>query len=400
MKLTAFTVFRFKRNMATQTMTSMSSMKSKKEGDISSVFASLSGGSHEPLPERFAKLKQDVVRGREAQLVTSWNKLLDRLRDENELVASKGPSIIPQINFSDIGKNDETFKKELRRRGAAVVRGVVPEQEARGFKEDVERYVKANPHTKAFPQHDPQVFELYWSPAQIQARSYPNLLEAQKFLASVWHASPETEISSTAQFAYADRVRIRKPGDKSFALGPHIDGGGVERWEENGYGRGRVYDKILSGHWEEYDPWDATGRVSAVSDLYDGAGACSMFRMFQGWLGMSWTKPGEGTLMVNPMIQLTSAYVMLRPFFNPKKPASEFEKPAEYLDKENWVLKEVQDSDFPGANSLGHSQELNAATHPHLDLDRTMVHVPEIKPGDFVVWHCDSKSFLDLMDLI
>jgi hypothetical protein len=38
--------------------------------------------------------------------------------------------------------------------------------------------------------------------------------------------------------------------------------------------------------------------------------------------------------------------------------------------------------------------------HPHLELERTMVHVPRIKPGDFVAWHCDSKSTLSPPNII
>jgi hypothetical protein len=50
-----------------------------------------------------------------------------------------------------------------------------------------------------------------------------------------------------------------------------------------GYGRGNVYDKIWQGKWEEYDLREASRRVPVTSDLYDGAGACSVFHTFQGW---------------------------------------------------------------------------------------------------------------------
>lgn len=53
--------------------------------------------------------------------------------------------------------------------------------------------------------------------------------------------------------AYSDRLRIRHPGDTSFALGPHMDGGSVERWEESHYRS--VFGKILEGRWEEFDAW-------------------------------------------------------------------------------------------------------------------------------------------------
>ena len=248
----------------------------------------------------------------------------------------------------------------------------------------------------AFPSHDPQVFELYWSPPQVRARSHANVLAAQRFLMGIWHSAKDDALISTLQpLSYADRVRIRQPGDSGFALGPHVDGGSVERWEPSGYGLGGVYDRIWQGRWEDYDPWEASCRVLAVSDLYSGAGACSMFRMFQGWLSMSSTGPNEGTLKVNPLLQLSTAYFLLRPFFAPKKPAQELvvgHYDSDFLSANNWTLASESEaaSQLQGA-SLGHAQELNQVLHPHLDLERTMVHVPQIKPGDFVVWHCDSK---------
>ncbi|MCJ1475383.1 hypothetical protein MMC13_004045 [Lambiella insularis] len=372
----------------------------KKEGDISSVFVSLSGASPAQLPDRFAEIKRQLIQGNEDVVCASWQRLLERLAVENESIAQRGPSVIPQIDFAEIAEPSGDFLEEIKKRGVAVVRGVVPEGEARGYKAEIEEYVKINPWTKAFPSHDPQVFELYWSPSQVRARAHPNLIAAQRFLMELWHSSNKDALLSTSQpLAYADRVRIRQPGDIGFALGPHIDGGSVERWEPEGYGLGNVYAKIWQGEWEKHDPWEPSCRVPAISDLYNGAGACSMFRMFQGWLSMSRTGPGEGTLMVNPLLQLSTAYLLLRPFFAPivqlnSRVAGGYD--AGFLSAENWTLKSGEEvtSELHGANP-GHAQELNQALHPHLELGRTMVHIPEVKPGDYVVWHCDTIHAVD-----
>lgn len=222
------------------------------------------------------------------------------------------------------------------------------------------------------------------------------MLAAQKFLLSLWNSSDSTQpISLSQPIIYADRVRIRQPGDSQFALGPHADGGSVERWEPNGYGIKGVYDSIFQGKWEEYDPFESSTRVPAVSDLYHSGGNCSMFRMFQAWLAMSHTAPGEGTLMVNPLIKLTTAYFLLRPFFEPIKTLPEGKEDqytAEYLSPENWRLipADKMTTELHGARpSLG--QEMTEILHPHLDLKNTMVHMPKINPGDYVAWHCDSK---------
>jgi hypothetical protein len=209
---------------------------------------------------------------------------------------------------------------------------------------------------------------------------------------NVWHSNdPDALISTSNPLSYADRIRIRQPGDAGFALGPHVDGGSVERWEKNGYGISDVYNKIWAGEWEDYDPWESSCRLPAVTDLYQGAGACSMFRMFQGWLSMSKTAPGEGTLQVNPMIKLTTAYTLLRPFFRAIKPFDvdiSGQPSKEYLDPSNWEFEPEYTATIQGANP-GHGQELNESLHPHLNLSETMVHIPTIEPGDFVVWHCD-----------
>ncbi|KAM5345919.1 hypothetical protein ACJ41O_011780 [Fusarium nematophilum] len=366
----------------------------KKEGDISDAFTSLSGAKREPLPDRFRELKCELVRGREKEVTASWGRLLSQLKRENDIIASKGPAVIPQVEYADFEKGVDVLQEEIRKRGAVVIRGVIPEGEARAYKDEVEEYVRKNPGTRAFPAHDPQVYELYWSAPQLKARAHPSFLRVQQSLMSLlWHSSSaSTPISLSQPLSYADRLRIRQPGDASFALGPHIDGGSVERWEKEGYGLGGVYDRILEGKWEEYDPWDASGRVYAVNNLYDGLGPCSMFRMWQGWMSMSRTGPGEGTLLVNPLMKLSTAYVLLRPFFEAKKSRGE----EGYLDQENWAFTagEAMTSELQGATP-GTGQECNDELHPHLDLERTMVHVPDIKPGDFVAWHCDTIHAVD-----
>lgn len=214
----------------------------------------------------------------------------------------------------------------------------------------------------------------------------------------LWHASsPTAPVSLSHPLTYADRLRIRQPGDAQFALGPHQDGGSVERWERDGYGRGGVYDAVFTGNWEDYDAWDAGRRAVAAQDLYAGLGASSVFRAFQGWLSMSNSGAGEGTLLVNPAVALSAAYSLLRPFFRSVKALQEFEGETareKFLDERNWVFTagEEMTSELHGATP-GHGQEFPGfETHPHLELDRTMVHMPRVKPGDFVVWHCDSES--------
>lgn len=109
----------------------------KREGDISDAFASLSGLQFEKLPPRFADVKSRLIAGHEDALYESWHRLLGSLREEIPLIADRGPNIIPEIDISEIDNPSEDFKAEHRKRGVAVIRNVVPEQQALGMKKDL-----------------------------------------------------------------------------------------------------------------------------------------------------------------------------------------------------------------------------------------------------------------------
>lgn len=360
-------------------MNRAASTLTKEAGDISSVFPSLSGKKPPPLPKRYSELKKQLIQGTEGEVTQSWHRLLSSLRGEVAEVRQKGNQVVADVDFADIenGTVRRSFLDSIRLRGVGIIRNVLPRAYALELKHKALEYIEANKsRVKAFPPDSPAVYELYWSPSQTLARGHPNMLKAQSFLATLWHSSdPASEISTTYPLAYADRLRIRQPGDAKFALGPHTDGGSLERWEDPTYSK--VYQKILDGKWEQYDPYDARYRLDANMDLYNGAGACSMFRLFQGWLAMSSTGPGEGTLRVCPLLHHATAYQILRPFFNAQ---------TNQLDLES--------SDFPGSVQ-GAAQEYNVETHPGLELADTMVSIPKVEPGDYVAWHCDTIHAVD-----
>lgn len=204
---------------------------------------------------------------------------------------------------------------------------------------------------------------------------------------------PELSVSLQNPLTYSDRLRIRLPGDSTFALGPHIDGGGVERWEDPTF-RGCWSDilELKQGaiDWTSHDSWSlgpAAQRLGAKTDMYNGPGACSVFRPLQGWLSMSETKADEGTLRVLPLLTQSTAYIILRPFFKPVRPRSQFATQRDYLCADNWTF-DLDDPHFPGC-TLGRNIELSNHTHPHLRLDDTMTSIPKVEPGDMALWHCD-----------
>lgn len=63
----------------------------------------------------------------------------------------------------------------------------------------------------------------------------------------------------------------------------------------------------------------------------------------------------------------------------------------EYLRAENWEL-DLDTSSFPNS-PMGRSQEFNDETHPHLQVSRTMVSIPAVRPGDQAWWHAGEQTF-------
>lgn len=347
------------------------SAKQRPEGDISSSFGSfseytsLSDGTFEAIKKELAKDP--------SSLEASWNRLKVALRDKLHQFKDRSSDVIPTVEVLELQKLSGQDLDKIRESGCLVIRGVIPLDEARALENEVKEYIAQNPQTKGFPADKKVVYELYWSKAQIKARGHPNTRKSTDFVNSLWHASPETRISLANNLVYADRLRIRPPGDTSFNLGPHVDGGSLERWEDPHYSE--CYRPIFEGRWEDFDPYDASHRVNVDMNRYDSNGNCNIFRLFQGWMALSDVAPRGGLILFAPAIKEFTAYMMLKPFFD---------------DDGNFRTDLVMPGSYPGK-----SQEFNAKTHPEIDLAKIMVTVPEVHPGDMVFWHCDMIHKVD-----
>lgn len=133
------------------TRTVTAAVASKKEGDISSVFASLSGKAPAPLPARFAIVKRKLIQGCEREISESWERLLKALEKQVKQIEELRSAIIPSVKYEELNDKFSDFQKDLKERGAGVIRGVIPQDEARAYKNDLEDYIKANPSTKGKP---------------------------------------------------------------------------------------------------------------------------------------------------------------------------------------------------------------------------------------------------------
>eukprot|EP00455_Lapot_gusevi_P003389 TRINITY_DN11390_c0_g1_i5.p1 TRINITY_DN11390_c0_g1~~TRINITY_DN11390_c0_g1_i5.p1 ORF type:complete len:236 (+),score=42.68 TRINITY_DN11390_c0_g1_i5:29-709(+) len=89
----------------------------------------------------------------------------------------------------------------------------------------------------------------------------------------------------------------------------------------------------------------------------------TFFRTFQGWLAITEQGRGDGTLQVVPLLRESTAYLMLRP-----------------------LQPDLSPYDFAGA-SFSASVTISSRYHPLLD--KLLVSLPRIYPGDAVFWHPD-----------
>jgi len=387
-----------------------------------------------PLPSRFARIKRNLIAGNEALLEASWTRLIAALAAEVEHIEGLGSHLIPSIEFSDIDDPAQTarFGRDLKRYGVGVVRGVVPRADADAAVRETVRYIQTNHDSKPPPlPQDPTCFDFFWTPAQVRTRAHPSVLRAQRYMMGLWGTNPDDRLVVKYPIAYADRIRIHAPtmasgtpeatpreqpdftspnglhGSSSKRAAPpksaddwlsaiqssgiiaQVDNGSLERWEPDGYQRGGTYNAIFNGRWEEYDPWACAGRATASSDLYNGYGACSIFRMFQGLVALSAIEPGMIRLLPSP--RLVTAYFLLRPFFSPRTPPPNAREGPEweaFLSPANWSLDREQNSYIHGAVP-GHAQRVTELWHPHLQLRRSMITLPTLQSGDYILWHPD-----------
>ncbi|QRV76131.1 hypothetical protein RhiJN_04146 [Ceratobasidium sp. AG-Ba] len=271
----------------------------------------------------------------------------------------------------------------------STIRGVIDESTATGYRQSLKDYVQANPSVRGYPPEKKQFFEIYWSESQLRARSHPNVVATAAWLNTLFHASESSAVSLSSTLVYADRFRMREPGVLWTLHSPHIDGGSIEKWEDPILRK--CFDTILAGDWGKYDPFDFTHRLEGNTDMYNRPNQSSVFRTWQGWLAMSSTAPGEGTIRFFPDLTLLTAYIILRPFFKP------VDGDSNNLDSSNWTIDVAGSPDFHGLrrelNSFGKemftSLRASQESHPHLRVDQTMTSAPRVNPGDMVFWHCD-----------
>src|SRR5579862_7664587 len=185
-----------------------------------------------------------------------------------------GEPVIPIVAYADIdhGAVSPSTIAAIKDRGCCVVRRVFDPQQMREWNDEVGRYVDDNGLTEKLSRAAedkyfgtlasarPQIYGIYWSRPQVLARQAESLTRARIFLNRLWRSDSEGRVHFDPNDVpvYADRIRRRPPGSMSLGLSPHVDGGSIERWLDEGFRK--VYRHVFSGNWRQYDPFDAAWR--------------------------------------------------------------------------------------------------------------------------------------------
>ncbi len=208
----------------------------------------------------------------------------------------------------------------------------------------------------------PEIYPIYWSQAQMQARQSEEMANAQSFLNRLWTFESDGKqwFNPDVSVIYPDRIRRRPPGTTSKGLGAHTDSGALERWLLPAYQR--VFANVFNGNLAQYDPWHAAHRTEVEEYTVDNTTKCSVFRTFQGWTALSDMLPGQGLLHVVPIPE-AMAYVLLRP-----------------------LLDDVPEDELCGV-APGRVLPVSEQWHPLLI--EALTSIPKLEAGDSVWWHCD-----------
>lgn len=297
-----------------------------------------------------------------------------RVADINALKA-QGKSVWPQIAYSDIaqGKVSEAQRVLIKRRGCAVIKGHFPREQALDWDRSMLDYLDQNHFDEVYKgpgdsffgsleASRPEIYPIYWSQAQMQARQSNEMAAVQSFLNRLWRFESEGQqwFDPDVSVIYPDRIRRRPPGTTSKGLGAHTDSGALERWLLPAYQR--VFASVFSGKFEEYDPWNAAHRTEVEEYTVDNTTKCSVFRTFQGWTALSDMIPGQGLLHVVPIPE-AMAYILLRP-----------------------LLDDVPEDELCGV-APGRVLPVSEKWHPLLM--EALSSIPALEAGDSVWWHCD-----------
>jgi hypothetical protein len=201
------------------------------------------------------------------------DKIATRVAEINALKQS-GDAVWPVIPFADVqsGNISEAQRAAVKRRGCAVIKGHFPREQALAWDNAMLDYLDLNKFDDVYKgpgdnffgtltASRPEIYPIYWSQAQMQARQSEEMAQVQSFLNRLWtfESNGKQWFNPDVSVIYPDRIRRRPPGTTSKGLGAHTDSGALERWLLPAYQQ--VFARVFDGNVDRYDPWNAAHRT-------------------------------------------------------------------------------------------------------------------------------------------
>ena len=154
--------------------------------------------------EAAIRAKIEAESGRTLEEVFADLEELIRIEvEEIKATKARGEQVWPVIDYADIvaGRVTPEQVAAIRRRGCAVIRGHFEREQALAWDGALVDYVESNDFFENYrgPGDDffstvgskPEIYPVYWSPSQMEARQHPRMADVQAFLNSLWTSQSE-----------------------------------------------------------------------------------------------------------------------------------------------------------------------------------------------------------------
>jgi hypothetical protein len=138
------------------------------------------------------------------------------------------------IPFADVknGQITDAQREAVKRRGCAVIKGHFPREQALAWDNSMLDYLDLNQFDDVYKgpgdnffgtltASRPEIYPIYWSQAQMQARQSEEMAQVQSFLNRLWtfESNGKQWFNPDVSVIYPDRIRRRPPGTTSKGLG-------------------------------------------------------------------------------------------------------------------------------------------------------------------------------------
>ena len=181
----------------------------------------------ENLPEAIRSTKQQLRAALPEYKEVFREVEAEMLGRVEEIVSEResGRDVIPIVQYAEVaaGKVPAEMVAKVRARGACVVRGTFPREVAVGFDDEIAAYVERNDldaklanraedkYFGTLASAKPQIYGIYWSRPQVEARQSESLTNVRVFLNNLWQAESDGVgyTNPNEALAYADRIRRR-----------------------------------------------------------------------------------------------------------------------------------------------------------------------------------------------